>query len=143
MWNRLRQRIASLVRRPTGRAAIGRRGEREAARLLRRKGYRILERNFTVRQGEVDVVAFHDGVLVFVEVRSRTGPCELDPAVTVTRPKQLRVLKAAQTWCALNAPLPAGSSLRFDVISAVFPPDGRPVLRHYENAFQQSAGSFV
>jgi putative endonuclease len=143
MWDSLRQRVASLIGPRAGRAAVGRRGEREAVRLLRRGRYKILERNFTVRQGEVDVIAFRDGVVVFVEVRSRTGPCELDPVLTVTPAKQRRVLKAAETWCTENAPLPPGSSRRFDVITVVFPPRGRPVVRHYENAFGQSPGSFA
>jgi putative endonuclease len=122
---------------------VGRRGEREAVRHLRRLGYRILERNFSVRQGEVDIVAFRGGALVFVEVRSRTGPCALDPILTVTPAKQRRVLKAAQTWCTANAPLPAGSSRRFDVVTVVFPPEGRPAVRHYENAFGEGSGSFT
>ena len=56
----------------SARDQLGRRGERVAARLLKSKGYRILTRNWTITQGEVDLVAFRDGVVAFVEVRSQT-----------------------------------------------------------------------
>ncbi len=106
MLERIRSLLRSLpgLRRaaeddPSPRRAVGRRGERAAARHLKRQGYRILERNYATRRGEVDIVAFRYGVLAFVEVRSQTEPVLIDPVVTVTRAKQLRVIKAAQAYC--------------------------------------------
>ena len=51
---------------------LGAFGEREAARLLRKKGYKILERNFEASQGEIDIIAKDNKELVFVEVKTRT-----------------------------------------------------------------------
>jgi putative endonuclease len=51
---------------------VGRRGERAAARFLRKRGLRILERNVRARRGEIDIVAAEGDTLVFVEVKSRT-----------------------------------------------------------------------
>ena len=56
------------LRLPSG---TGRAGEAAAAALLRRSGYKIIERNFRVREGEIDIVAEHSGDLVFVEVKAR------------------------------------------------------------------------
>ena len=51
----------------------GKAGERAACNALQKKGYRILERNYRCRHGEIDIVARHKGCLVFIEVRSKTG----------------------------------------------------------------------
>ena len=55
------------------RQALGAFGERVAAAHLEAKGYRILERNYRRREGEIDIVAVSGGCLVFVEVRTRRG----------------------------------------------------------------------
>ena len=58
---------------PTARQGLGRTGERLAAEALLSKGYRILERNFRCRQGEIDIVAEDEQDLIFVEVKARRG----------------------------------------------------------------------
>lgn len=129
--------------RPGDRAQVGRRGEEEAVRLLRRQGYEIVERNYRVTRGEVDVVAFRDGVLAFVEVRSRTEPAQIAPVLTITLRKQQRIIRAARTYATLNGPLPGDCHLRFDVISVLFPKDGgRPSVEHIENAFHDGPRGF-
>ncbi len=127
---------------PASRGAVGRRGERAAARHLKRQGYRILERNFTTRRGEVDIVAFREGVLAFVEVRSQTEPVLIDPVVTVTRAKQLRVIKAAQAYCTRHGLPQEQVSLRFDVIAVRFGEGRRAELRHIEDAFGTTGKRF-
>jgi putative endonuclease len=126
----------------TSRGAVGRRGERAAARHLKRQGYRILERNFTTRRGEVDIVAFRQGVLAFVEVRSQTEPVLIDPEVTVTRGKQLRVIKAAQAYCTARRLPREDVALRFDVITVRFGKGRKAELRHIEDAFGTSGKRF-
>src|SRR5271168_5306249 len=71
---------------------LGDRGEREAARFLRRKGLRILTRGYRTNQGEVDLIARDGNVVVFVEVKSRR---EGVPAEAVTLEKQRRLTLAA------------------------------------------------
>jgi putative endonuclease len=125
-------------------ARLGRRGERAAARHLRRRGYRILERNFRVTEGEIDLVAFRDGVLAFVEVRSRTRPEVIDPAETVTRRKQRRVIKAAQAYMAEHGLTGEPVAARFDLVTVLFSPEGRCArVNHLEGAFQESPRGFT
>jgi len=128
----------------TARQRTGRRGERAAERYLRRRGYRILARNVTYRQGEVDLVARQKatGTVCFVEVRSRRLPenedAIVEPEATVTLRKRRRVASAAKTFLAERRA--AGVAVRFDVIAVRFPAEGRgrPDVRHYPGAFDAS-----
>ncbi len=130
-------------RRASPTTELGRRGEKEAARYLKGEGYTILERNFRARQGEIDLVVFRDGVLAFVEVRAQTEPAMIDPLRTITRGKQRRIIKAAQTYLAANEARMADVAMRFDVVTVLFDRAGRPVrTNHVEGAFQVSPRGF-
>ena len=128
----------------TARQRTGRRGERAAERYLKRLGYRILARNVTYRQGEVDLVAREkaSGTVCFVEVRSRClGENEdalVEPEATVTQRKRRRVASAAKTFLAKRRA--TGEAVRFDVITVRFAADGkgRTDVRHYPGAFDAS-----
>jgi putative endonuclease len=74
---------------------LGREGEDRAARFLAKKGYKILERNYSTRSGEIDLVALHNGEVVFVEVKTRTSDAYGAPELAVNPRKQLRMIKAA------------------------------------------------
>jgi len=124
------------------RTRVGRRGERAAVAHLKRQGYKILERNFATRLGEVDIVAFRAGLLAFVEVRSQNEPAELDPAETVTRRKQLRIIKAAQQYCTLRGLPRDDIALRFDVVTVRFGKRRKPEIVHIEDAFGVTGRSF-
>ena len=143
----VRKAAARLASRPPARFSspdeVGVWGERVAARHLKRAGYMILERNFETVQGEIDLIAFRDGVLTFVEVRSQTAGEFGGPLSTITRPKQLRVIKAAEQYAALHGLEAEDVELRFDVVSVVFG-DGsaRPQVEHVEGAFGKSARLF-
>jgi putative endonuclease len=110
----------------------GQRGEDLACAFLRENGYRVRARNFRCRAGEIDVVAERGGVTVFVEVKERHGSSHGQGFEHVTWAKRRRVLKAARLYAAQNALLE--SPLRFDVVSVDWK-DGRPHVRHDENAF--------
>ncbi|MCK4374892.1 MAG: YraN family protein [Candidatus Brocadiae bacterium] len=101
-------------------ALVGRRGEKEAARFLKGKGYKVLARNYRITQGEIDLVAFRDGVLAFVEVRAQTQPGLFDPLYTITRRKQRHIIEAAQTYTSLNDLQADDVLLRFDVVTVLF-----------------------
>jgi len=125
----------------TARQRTGRRGERAAERFLKRRGYRVLARNVTFRQGEVDLVAREkaSGTVCFVEVRSRRlaedTSAVVEPEATVTLRKRRRVASAAKTFLAGRRA--TGEAVRFDVITVRFADDGRgrPDVRHYPGAF--------
>ena len=114
---------------------LGSFGEEQAARYLRRKGYRIVERNFRCRQGEIDIIAKKRGVIAFVEVKLRKNAEHGEAKEFVTYSKQRRILTAAQVWLAAND---CELQPRFDVIE-IYAPNGmetrRPMIRHLEDAF--------
>ncbi|MBS3763527.1 MAG: YraN family protein [Planctomycetes bacterium] len=108
-----------------------------AARFLRKNGYRILERNFHCTGGELDIVAFRDGIVAFVEVRARGIRATVDPLETVTREKQKRVLRAAQQYASLRQLHREDVVLRLDLV-AVHKQEGLtpPRIEHIKDAFQ-------
>lgn len=97
------------------RNALGPQGEAFACELLRKRGDKLVTRNFSCPQGELDIVSWHGSTLVFTEVRARSSTAFGTPAETVTRSKQEKVKRAANWFCAktIKGELPA---CRFDVI---------------------------
>ncbi len=74
---------------------LGRKGEDRAADYLKRLGYRILERNYTMQSGEIDLIAMDGNEVVFVEVKTRTNDAYGPPEQAVNARKQQRMIKAA------------------------------------------------
>ena len=105
--------------------------EGKAAEYLIARGYKVLDRRWACPLGELDIVAFDAGTLVFVEVRARSSSLYGSPAETVTKAKQKKVIKAALTYIKAKALKP--ESLRFDVIGFAGC-DAEP--EHIINAFQ-------
>jgi len=97
------------------RRGVGDQAEGQAAAYLERQGYKIRDRNFTCRYGELDVVAEKGELLCFVEVRMRSTGTWGDPARTVVFAKQRKVVKAALHYLR-SYPAP-DRAIRFDVIS--------------------------
>ena len=89
-------------------------GEDEAVRVLKKMGYKIIERNFTVRGGEIDIIAKEGEYTCFVEVRMRKSNSYGSPAETIDLRKQKRIIKAAQLYAMKNAIY--DSPMRFDVV---------------------------
>lgn len=77
------------------RKKLGQEGEDRAAQFLEKRGYRILERNYHTKTGEIDLIAMHEGDLVFVEVKTRTSSAFGPPELAVDSRKQRRMVKAA------------------------------------------------
>src|SRR2546427_11918336 len=84
----------------TGRSVLGKEGERVAAQFLEARGYRILERNYRTRRGEIDLIAEDGRILVFVEVKVRLDDRFGGPAAAITRAKQARIARLAQQYLA-------------------------------------------
>jgi putative endonuclease len=112
---------------------IGAAGEAAAAAHLERLGYRILARRFRTRHGELDLVAWIDGTLVFVEVKARrTGA----PFESLHEAKRSQVRRMAAAWLQAVADRPYAHDLRFDAIGVRFDAAGRLAgLEHLEGAF--------
>jgi ribonuclease HII len=113
-------------------ADSGRTGEHAAARYLEARGYLVLERNFRVREGEIDLIAAHRDMIVFVEVKRRRSAAFAAPAEAVNTRKQACLRAAAALWMAEHGELPA----RFDVVEVIQGlSDREPRIHHIENAF--------
>lgn len=91
--------------------------ETRAAQLLERAGFRILERNFRCRLGELDLVASQGTLLVLVEVRLRTHAAFGGAAASITAAKRRRLQLAAR-YLLMRRPQLARLNLRFDAILA-------------------------
>ena len=87
----------------TPRQILGQRGEKAATHYLRRRGYKILVRNFRSGKAEVDIVARDDDWLVFVEVKTRETEQFGAPSEAVDRDKQRNLTKAALDYLIQNA----------------------------------------
>jgi putative endonuclease len=114
------------------RQALRQAGEQAAARHLERRGLTILDRNWRIRLGELDLVARDGAVLVFVEVKTRRSSSFVDPAAGVDFHKQCRLRRLAEAYLALERPAPG--PCRFDVVSVVLERRD-PVVRHIVDAF--------
>lgn len=116
------------------RKQLGFKGEEAALRYLENNGYRILSRNYSCSLGEIDMVAMDGEVLVFVEVRSRSGTDFGLAQESITSRKQSRLRQLA--WYYLKTEGRTGSDCRFDVIAILFDGEGKvEKLEHIENAF--------
>ena len=113
---------------------LGRFGEERAARWLRWRGYRILERNYRCRQGEIDIIASRGKYLCFVEVKLRKDKSHGEAREFVTPMKQRRVIAAAQLWLSEHE---TDRQPRFDVIEVYAPrgPEGSVSVELIEDAF--------
>lgn len=116
--------------------SLGGWGEEKAVRYLRRRGYRILDRNFSCRFGEIDIIASKGGYLAFVEVKLRKNAAFAQAREFVDRAKQQRIIKSAELWLGCHD---LQLQPRFDVIE-LYAPEGersrRIEINHIEDAFQ-------
>lgn len=105
------------------RAELGRSGEELAARLLERRGWKIVGRNVRVRYGELDIVAMDKDEMVFVEVRLRTVGLMMPPEASVGPAKIKKLIRAARRY--VEAARYDGN-WRIDVVAITVDRDGTP-----------------
>ena len=119
------------------RKEVGNKGEKLAAKFLKRKGYRIIQQNYKCKLGEIDIIAEHDDTIVFVEVKTRQTHEFGSPQSSVTATKRGQISRVALFYVR-NKKL-VDQSCRFDVIGITFSSGSRkPEIEHIENAFQLS-----
>ena len=106
-------------------------GEALAAKILLKKGYVILDRNYRLRTGEIDIIAKRSGYIVFVEVKYRQNTYKGSPAEAVDFRKQQKIISTAKCYIQRNNLYDA--DFRFDVIEIIG--GEKPLYRHIENAF--------
>lgn len=118
---------------------LGRLGEKAAAKYLKKKGYKILKRNYVVLSHEIDIIAKKDDIIAFVEVKTRSmdklDPREPRPASAVTQQKQRSIIFAAKYYSQFIV----GMKRRLDIVEVLVSGDGRrrriEKITHMEGAF--------
>ncbi|RSN27057.1 YraN family protein [Amycolatopsis sp. WAC 04169] len=128
--------MTSIAERPPAgapRIELGRWGEDLAVRHLERKGYVVLSRNWRCRDGELDLIATDRKVLIFCEVKTRTGLEFGTPAEAVTPDKADRIRRLAYQW--QRKFMIRWCPVRYDIVAIVASPDAPPRVRHIKAAF--------
>jgi putative endonuclease len=115
------------------RAALGRAGEKESERFLRRLGYRIVCRNYRCPGGEIDLVALDDKTIVFVEVKTRTGREHADPEDAVNPAKRRHMIASAKYF--IRQTNSHGRACRFDILALTVNQNGTLDVEHFPSAF--------
>ncbi|MGI6611433.1 MAG: YraN family protein [Limnochordia bacterium] len=100
--------------------SLGQAAEREAEAFLAQRGYQLITRNYRCRRGEIDLVAYHDHTLVFVEVRCRRKGTPA-AAASVDQHKMRRIAIAASHYLRSH---PTNAPCRFDVVCLTKQQDG-------------------
>lgn len=114
------------------RIELGIRGESMAVNYLQKQGYKILQRNFRCRHGEIDIICSREHTIIFVEVKTRISTNFGTPEESITRTKQHHIHKAALAYLeTCNQPFP---EIRFDVIG-ILCDDGQYHINHLPAAF--------
>ena len=107
------------------RKELGRKGEEAALRFLKENGYRILQRNYVCKLGEVDIIAREKDTLVFIEVKTRTSTTFGPPQLAVNASKQMQLSKAALSF--IKEKKLEEMKARFDVVAILLRPQGEEI----------------
>lgn len=99
----------------TNKKTEGQRGEEIACKALKKKGYRILDKNFSCRHGELDIIAEDHGVVCFIEVKARSSEDYGLPEEAVTHWKKQKLLNTAFVY--IEKKKIVNRDMRFDIIS--------------------------
>lgn len=111
---------------------LGKDGERIAKQYLEENGYEILDENWTHGKSEVDLIAYKDRIMIFVEVKARTSVAFGAPEDFVQKTKQVQMELAATAYIEM---MNHQNDIRFDIIAITFTKNKNYTLNHIEDAF--------
>ncbi|TCL10329.1 putative endonuclease [Roseivirga ehrenbergii] len=111
--------------------SFGKKGEDLAVSFLKKKGYQVLHRNFRHKKSEIDIICSKAGLLVFVEVKSRSSKAFGQPESFVSKSQEQSILKASEAFV-LNEDW--HGDIRFDII-AIYKNGQIEEIEHFEDAF--------
>jgi putative endonuclease len=114
--------------------ALGSKGEDLAVQYLKKKGFKVIERNYHCSAGEIDLIAREGNTLVFVEIKARSSSDYGLPQDAVDRFKQQKLIEAARTFMAQRR-VTEDIAARFDVVAIHLTPGG-PHIELIRDAFQ-------
>jgi putative endonuclease len=110
----------------------GAEGEQLACRYLEAHGFEVLERNWKHGNLELDLVAREGRFLVFVEVKTRSSNLHGEPEEAVKKGKRAKLIKAANAYIQASG---CDLAARFDIVSVILHPAGKPYIHHIPDAF--------
>ncbi len=114
------------------RQSLGHLGEALAANYLEKKGYAILERNWRTPYGEIDLIAQVNGVIVFVEVKTRASRSLGPPEISITPRKAEHMRSAAEYYIQQHSEM--NNDWRVDVLTILLSKgNSPPLIDHFEN----------
>lgn len=115
--------------------SVGEFGEKIARNLLEKKGYKIIEKNYRCKEGEIDIIAEIKKSLVFVEVRTKSSDKFGSPEESITSNKKEKIVNSVFNY--LNYHNNLYQTWRIDFIGIELTGDGKVKrLNHIENAIQ-------
>jgi putative endonuclease len=115
---------------------LGRKGESLAKTFLEGQGYEILDENWTHGKCEIDLIAYKGGIIIFAEVKARTGNGFGEPEDFVDARKRKLLVEAADEYIYL---MDHQGEVRFDIVSILFDRQANYTLKHIEDAFWPSS----
>lgn len=121
---------------------IGNLGESAVCRYLEARGYKILDRNYRIRGGELDIVAEHCDELCFVEVKTRRIGSMGSGDEAVDRRKQERIIRTAYRWCETHEIDETRYIIRYDIAVVDLLNGVVMDIDYLENAFDESGFSW-
>lgn len=115
------------------RKILGEKGEKIAEKFLKKNGFKIIEKNYKNRYGEIDIIAMDGDYLVFVEVKTKSSADFSEPETWVDFKKQNQLIKLANIY--ISEKDITDVNCRFDVIGITLGKDNKEKIVHIENAF--------
>lgn len=113
--------------------ALGIKGENLATKFLKKKGYRIIARNYKTPIGEIDIIAQDGNTIVFVEVKTRADELFGHPFEAVNKRKRKKLKDLALLYLKRQG---KEYPLRFDILSILYRDDGKKEIEHIKDAFE-------
>ena len=112
---------------------LGQEGEKIAMNFLEHKGYKIIDKNYRSKFGEIDIIATEGEYIIFIEVKARSAESLLiAPIEAVTRSKQRKIIKTAESYLMLR---PTERQPRLDVVCIIYD-KGEYTVEHFESAYE-------
>lgn len=111
---------------------LGKEGEKIARQYLEDQGYEVLDENWTYSKAEIDLIVYKNGIMVFVEVKSRSSVAFGEPEDFVHKAKEVQMELAANAYIDI---MNHQNDIRFDIIAITFTKNKNYNLNHIEDAF--------
>lgn len=119
------------------RQLFGAKAEKQAAAFLKKNGYRVIEKNYRTKLGEIDIIAKERDTLVFVEVKARKTTSFGDPKAAVNKKKMIKISMVALEY--IKATANENKPARFDVV-VIRHANGKQQIEIIKNAFELCYG---